>query len=168
VPEDRAAIGPAALFVGSTCGRILAGAMSRWPRRRLLVVGTVTTVTGLIVVCSVASGDVALMGVALAGCGLGPLYPLAVTETLAGSTDPARTSARATSAIGSALLIAPFVIGTVIERVDQSIGFGLLVVLGVVALGLQRRLWIHEHDGPRRPSTCRALQPDSVACGDGL
>jgi len=85
-----------------------------------------------------------LLGLFIAGLGIANLFPL--TLSAATSTAPEqidKASARVSLAAGTAILIAPQILGTIADQTSIHFAFGLVVILIIVdfvAFGFARRL----------------------------
>ncbi len=80
-----------------------------------------------------------LSGAALfiAGAGIAGLYPLGVAAALAAAPDQlALAGTRLNLASGLAILVAPFALGAVADLTGVTVGWGLVIALVIVALGL--------------------------------
>jgi fucose permease len=79
----------------------------------------------------------ALAGLFVMGLGIGGVYPLGVSAAIAaapGNTDAA--SARLSIGGGGAMLVAPFVLGALADRVGISSAFGIVIPMLLAALSL--------------------------------
>lgn len=122
------------MFAGIMLGRILV-ALSGTDRTAAVTIGAAATTFLALVVVTVAPSDPAVLAtVLLLGMALGPLYPLLITRILAASATPARTSALATSAIGTALLVAPPSVGAARDVLGDRAGLSVLTVLAAAAV----------------------------------
>jgi fucose permease len=78
-----------------------------------------------------------LAGLAITGFGIGGVYPLGVSAAIAsapGNTDAA--AARLAVGGGGAILVAPFVLGALADRVGIGTAFGIVVPMLLAALSL--------------------------------
>ena len=78
-----------------------------------------------------------LAGLSLTGLGIGGVYPLGVSAAIAsapGNTDAA--AARLSIGGGGAILVAPFVLGALADRVGIGTAFGIVVPMLLAALSL--------------------------------
>jgi fucose permease len=79
----------------------------------------------------------ALAGLFLTGLGIGGVYPLGIAAAIAaapGNTDAA--AARLAIGGGGAILVAPFVLGALADRVGIGTAFGIVVPMLLAALSL--------------------------------
>ena len=139
-----------AFYIGMVAGRLtlsfrqVAGASPYG----LIVVAICTAVAGTLItwVVNVEMGGV--FGLFVAGCGVSVLYPLGVSVALQTSHEHlAVAGARLTIASGSAILIAPFVLGAVADALGVVAGWSLVPLFGLVSLGLAL---VVRRDGSRR------------------
>jgi len=113
---------PTALLAGTLCVALV-GFPLFW-----LSTGTALTLTGLFVT----------------GLGIGSVYPLGVSAALAVAPDNTdAAAARLAVAGGSAVLLAPFALGALADRVGIDAAFGIVVpmLLGAVSLALIAGRW---------------------------
>nr|WP_263120511.1 MFS transporter [Cellulomonas sp. RIT-PI-Y] len=123
----------AGLVAGMTVIRFVVGPLSlRMPPAGLLVASFGVSIVGWAVLWSATVPWVALTGLVLTGLGYGALYPLGIAMLLAsaqGRTD--RAQAQSTLAGGSAIGIAPFLLGFLADRVGSHQAFVVVPVLAV-------------------------------------
>lgn len=152
----RAALG---VFVaGMTLGRIVGGRLAVTRDPQVLLAGAlVVALLGFAVLWSCASPAQAIVGLAVTGSGVGPLFPMAMA--LAMDAAPGRAplaSARTATGSGLAVLVAPFVLAALADGVGVRPAFllvGAIIVAGL-ALSLAPRA-----GGPARVLTLRVPGP---------
>ena len=84
-----------------------------------------------------ASYLLSMAGVFLAGAGIGLLYPLAASMMLATAPGQAgAASGRLVLASGTAMLVAPLMLGVIADAADVVVAWGLVLVLCLVSLAL--------------------------------
>lgn len=152
----RAALG---VFVaGMTLGRVVGGRLASTRDPQVLLVGSLAVaLAGFVVLWSAGSPAQAILGLAVTGTGVGPLFPMAMA--LAMDAAPGRAplaSARTATGSGLAVLIAPFVLAALADGVGVRPAFLLVggIVLAGLALSLPPRA-----GGPARIVTIRVPGP---------
>lgn len=124
------------LFVGLTLGRILVAAIGTDGTPHITTSAAITAFVALVGVTVAPNDPVVVAAVFVLGLALGPLFPLVIARVLAAANDPARTSALTTSAIGTAVLVAPPSAGAARDIVGDRAGLALLTALAAVAVAL--------------------------------
>lgn len=136
-PSDAAAA-LSLLFVGMLVGRIGGSRLARKQKAdRLLLVTLCLALTGFPVFWLSSSPAVGLMGLFVVGLGIGNAYPLTISVGVAAAWPKANTAtARLALAGATAILVAPFVLGTLADHVGIERAFGLVIPLLLSAVGL--------------------------------
>jgi fucose permease len=160
VSSDTAVALMAGYFGGVVIGRILG---SRLVRRhdpaRLLTFALVVTAAGFAILWPSTSPAQALAGLSLLGIGLGNLFPLGMSVTVA--LAPGRAvlaSGRAVVVTSFAVLLAPLTVGTLADATSLTAALGVVPVvlaLAAAALTLVRRAQTRANGPAVVPSTSR-------------
>jgi fucose permease len=134
----------AGYFGGVVVGRTLGSRLSRrHDPARLLAFALVVTAAGFAVLWPSSAAGQALAGLSLLGIGLGNLFPLGVSLTVA--LAPAQTalaSGRAVAVTSFAVLLAPLTVGTLADATSLKAALTavpVMVVLAALGLTLLRR-----------------------------
>ncbi len=130
--SDVAESGPVVLFVGLTLGRIIAVATTGRRTRTALRLAIVVTSLALLPLWLLTAPSPRLVALAVAGLGIGPLYPLAVAVLLKNAASAHSASIRSTASIGVALVVAPLLVGGLSDLAGPRVGFGLLWALTAI------------------------------------
>lgn len=141
---DNAVALMAGYFGGVVAGRMLG---SRLARRHdpapLLVLALGVAAAGFAVLWPSTGPAQALLGLALLGIGLGNLFPMGISLTVALAPDRAAlASGRAVVMTSFAILLAPLTVGTLADATSLTAALGVvpvLLVLAAVGLALVRR-----------------------------
>lgn len=142
-----ATLGISAFVAGIIAGRVALSshAVSERDPVWMLRVAVILASVGLLLPWASTSYEVAMLGMFITGIGIGALYPVAASITLAIAPDQARViSGRLVLASGLAILIAPFVLGVAADLVGVVAawllvpGICLLVLLLTVPVGRDR------------------------------
>ncbi len=129
---STAAVFALAMLAGRLAGSALVG---RIPPAKLYAVSLVVTILGFGLYWGGGSPWIAVPGLAVIGLGVALLYPLSLGLALeAAGPRGAAASARFMFAVGLAILIAPFLLGAVADRVGLANAHLVIPVLAVVAL----------------------------------
>lgn len=133
-----AAASSVAIFFGSEMlGRLISSRLARrLPGERLLIFAAIVALIGVPLFWLAPILALRLLGLALAGLGIGNLYP--VTLALATGSAPAHAdaaSARVALAAGLAVLCAPLALGNIADRAGITHAYGLIGVILALALG---------------------------------
>lgn len=137
--ERSAAAASLTVFFGSMLvGRIAASRMARWlPGAALLAGSFCLALVGFPLLWLSPSVAWSLLGLSLAGGGIGCVYPLGIAVAV--SSAPGRVeTATARLALGAAcaILIAPFLLGALADIAGIAGAFGVVLPLLVTALAL--------------------------------
>lgn len=129
---DVADSGPLVLFGGLTLGRIAAVATTERRTRTALLSAITVTSLALLPVWLLTAPPPRLVALAVAGLGIGPLYPLAISVLIKDAVSAHAASFRSTAAIGTALIVAPLLVGGLSDLAGPRVGFGLLFALTAI------------------------------------
>lgn len=135
LPAANAASVAAVFALAMLLGRILGSAVvGRFPAARLYAVALFVTLAGFALYWG--GGPVmAIAGLAVLGIGAALLYPLSLALALdAAGPRAAAASARFMFAVGLAILVAPFLLGAIADRVGLAMAHLVIPALCVVAL----------------------------------
>jgi MFS family permease len=139
VPSDTAVALMAGYFGGVVVGRVLG---SRLTRRHdptwLFALALAVTAAGFAVLWPSTGPAQAVVGLSLLGVGLGNLFPLGLSVTVALASDRAvLASGRAVQATSFAVLLAPLTVGTLADATSLRAALGVVpVALALAAVGL--------------------------------
>lgn len=144
VPADAAVALMGGYFGGVVVGRVLGSHLARrHDPARLLALALAVTAVGFAILWPTAGPVQALLGLALLGVGLGNLFPLAMSVTVALAPDRAAlASGRAVAVTSFAILLAPFTVGTLADATSLRAALGVvpvMLLLAAVGLALVRR-----------------------------
>ena len=139
VSTDTAVALMAGYFVGVVAGRTLGSRLARrHDPARLLAFALAVTAAGFAVLWPSTGPAQALVGLSLLGIGLGNLFPMGLSVTVA--LAPGRTvlaSGRAVLMTSFAVLLAPLTVGTLADATALTAALGVVpVVLALAAAGL--------------------------------
>jgi fucose permease len=136
--RPAAATSLTAFFAAMLVGRIASSRLARTlPPVVLLAVTLFVALLGFPLFWLSAGTILALAGLFLTGLGIGGVYPLGISAAIAaapGNTDAA--AARLAIGGGGAILVAPFVLGALADRVGIGTAFGIVVPMLLAALSL--------------------------------
>jgi fucose permease len=146
--RPAAATSLTAFFAAMLAGRIASSRLARTlPPAALLAATFCAALLGFPLFWLSPETPLALAGLFVTGLGIGGVYPLGVSAAIAsapGNTDAA--SARLSVGGGGAILVAPFVLGALADRVGIGTAFGIVVPMLLAALSLAL---IAGRSGPR-------------------
>jgi fucose permease len=139
VSTDTAVALMAGYYGGVLVGRVLGSRLTRrHDPARLLAVALAVTAAGFAVLWPSTGPAQALAGLSLLGLGLGNLFPLGLSVTVA--LAPGRTalaSARAVLVTSLAVLVAPLTVGTLADATSLTAALAVVpAALAVAAVGL--------------------------------
>jgi MFS family permease len=135
----QATTAAAGFLLGMIAARIAlaAGFGTRASRWRLTTVALGAVAAGALVTWQAPTPLLGAFGLFVAGMGVGPLYPLAITHALSLVREaPEAAAARATLATGVALIGAPFLLAVTAERIGLVNAWPLVAVAAIVAVGI--------------------------------
>ena len=122
---------PAAMLIGRFLGSRLT---QRWPSQVLLPAALAMTMIGFPIFWLARSPMFNVLGLFIAGLGIANLYPLTLSMAVGVAADQSNAaSARASLAVGTALLGIPLLLGWLSDRIGIQIAYGIVLVLGIVA-----------------------------------
>jgi len=122
---------PAAMLIGRFLGSRFT---QRWPSQVLLPATLILTMIGFPIFWLARSPMFNVLGLFIAGLGIANLYPLALSMAVGVAADQSNAaSARASLAVGVALLGVPLLLGWLSDRIGIQIAYGIVLVLGIVA-----------------------------------
>jgi MFS family permease len=136
---DAAVALMAGYFSGVVAGRTLASRLARrHDPARLLALALAMAGAGFAILWPSAGPAQALVGLTLLGVGLGNLFPMGVSVTVALAPGRAgAASGRAVAASSFAVLLAPLTVGTLADAASLRAALGVVpVVLALAAVGL--------------------------------
>jgi fucose permease len=139
VSPDTAVALMAGYFGGVVVGRTVgSGLARRHDPARLLAVALAVTAAGFGVLWPSTGAVQALLGLSLLGVGLGNLFPLGLSVTVALAPGRAvAASGRAVGVTSSAVLLAPLTVGSLADATSLTAALGVVpVVLALAAVGL--------------------------------
>jgi MFS family permease len=139
VSADTAVAVMAGYFGGVLVGRTLGSRLARrHDPARLLALALALTAAGFAILWPSAGPAQALAGLSLVGTGIGNLFPMGMSVTVA--LAPGRTvraSGQAVMATSCARLVAPLAVGTLADATSLTAALGVVpVVLALAAAGL--------------------------------
>jgi fucose permease len=141
--RSAAATALSVFFAAMLAGRILGSRLARrLPGEVLLLLTLCVAFAGFPLFWLSATPALSLLGLFVAGLGVGSIYPLAIAVSVAaapGRTDTA--TARLGLAGGAAILTAPFVLGAFADRVGIERAYGIVVPLLLAAVLLALVAW---------------------------
>jgi MFS family permease len=122
-------------FGGVVVGRVLGSRLARrHDPARLLVLALAVTAAGFAILWPSGGPVQALTGLVLLGVGLGNLFPLGISVTVALAPDRAAlASGRAVAVTSSAILLAPFTVGALADATSLRAALGAVPVMLVLA-----------------------------------
>jgi fucose permease len=136
--RPAAATSLTAYFAAMLAGRVVSSRLARTLPPAILLAATLFLALFGFPLFWLSPGTLlALAGLFVTGLGIGGVYPLGVSAAIAsapGNTDAA--AARLSVGGGGAILMAPFVLGALADRVGISTAFGIVVPMLLAALVL--------------------------------
>jgi fucose permease len=125
-------------FVAMLAGRLVGSRLAHWlPGDRLLLTTLCVALAGFPLFWLSGTPALGLTGLFVTGLGVGSVYPLTISVGVAavpGGTDTA--TARLALAGGGAILLAPFVLGVIADRIGIEGAYGIVVPLLLAAVAL--------------------------------
>ncbi|CAN5691448.1 hypothetical protein BH24ACT26_BH24ACT26_20610 [soil metagenome] len=138
--RSQAATGLSAFFVAMLIGRIAGSRLARVvPPSRLLALSLAVALVGFPGSWLAPNAFVSLLGLFVTGLGAGSVYPLTLSLGVAAAPEGTDTAtARLGLAGAGAILLAPFLLGALADRVGIGSAYGIVVPMlaGAVALAL--------------------------------
>jgi len=139
VSTDSAVAVMAGYFGGVVAGRTLGSRLARrHDPARLLAVALAVATAGFAILWPAAAPAQALLGLTLLGIGLGNLFPMGISVTVALAPERAAlASGRAVAVTSFAVLLAPLTVGTLADATSLETALGVVpVVLALAAAAL--------------------------------
>jgi fucose permease len=139
VSTDSAVVLMAGYFGGVVTGRTLGSwLVRRHDPAQLLALALAVTATGFAVLWPATGPIQALVGLSLLGLGLGNLFPMGLSVTVALAPDRAvLASGRAVAATSFSILLAPLTVGTLADATSLTAALGVVpAALALAAAGL--------------------------------
>jgi fucose permease len=145
VSTDTAVALMAGYFGGVLVGRTLGSRLARrHAPARLLALALAITAAGFAILWPSSGPAQALVGLSLLGLGLGNLFPMGLSVTVALAPNRAvLASGRAVAMTSLAVLVAPLTVGTLADATSLTAALGVVpvaLVLAAVGLTLVRRV----------------------------
>ena len=136
--RPAAATSLTAYFVAMLVGRIASSRLARTlPATILLVVTLCTALVGFPLFWFSPGIAFTLAGLFITGLGIGSVYPLGIAAAIASAPDNAdAAAARLSIGGGGAILVAPFVLGALADRIGIGSAFGIVVPMLLAAVSL--------------------------------
>ena len=157
VSTDAAVALMAGYFGGVVAGRTLGSRLARrHDPARLLALALAVTAAGFAILWPATAPAQALIGLSLLGVGLGNLFPMGISLTVALAPDrTALASGRAVATTSFAVLLAPLTVGALADATSLTAALGVVpAALAVAAAGLtlvQRARRRHRPASANRP-----------------
>jgi predicted MFS family arabinose efflux permease len=153
VSADAAVAMMACYFGGVVAGRTLGSRLARrHDAARLLALALAMAAAGFAILWPSKGIVQALTGLTLLGIGLGNLFPMGISLTVAlAPGQAASASGRAVAATSLAVLLAPLTVGTLADATSLTTALGIVpvtLVLAAAALTLVRRAQTRERERP--------------------
>ena len=139
VSTDTAVAVMAGYFAGVVAGRTLGSRLARrHDPARLLAIALAVATAGFAILWPAAAPAQALLGLTLLGIGLGNLFPMGISVTVAlVPKRAALASGRAVAVTSFAVLLAPLTVGTLADATSLETALGVVpVVLALAAAAL--------------------------------
>lgn len=122
---------PAGMIVGRIAGAV---AMRRQPAGRLVLPTVVLALAGVLTFIASSTPAISILGLFLSGVGIANFYPVGITLAMfAAPNAPDAAAARAALASGTAILIAPLVLGAIADSAGIGAAFWAIPVLIVLS-----------------------------------
>jgi MFS family permease len=130
-------------FLCMLAGRVVGSRLARRVTPAQLLVGTLAlALVGVVVLRAAPYAAVTLVGLAIAGLGIGNLFPMALAAAVEHAAGRAATaSARMSLAGGLAIFIAPLVLGSWADQIGLSGAFAIVPALVAIALVIALIAW---------------------------
>jgi fucose permease len=160
VSTDAAVTLMAGYFGGVVAGRTLGSRLARrHDPARLLALTLAVTAAGFAILWPATGPAQALIGLSLLGVGLGNLFPMGISLTVALAPDrTALASGRAVATTSFAVLLAPLTVGTLADATSLTAALGVVPValaLAAVGLTLVQRTRTRAISAPGTPAASR-------------
>jgi fucose permease len=135
--RPAAATSLTAFFAAMLLGRIASSRLARILPPAVLLAATLgLSVVGFPLFWYSPGSVLTLVGLFVTGLGIGGVYPLGVSAAIAEADDTDAAAARLAIGGGGAILVAPFVLGALADRIGIGTAFGIVVPMLLAALSL--------------------------------
>jgi fucose permease len=125
---------PAAMLIGRFLGSRLT---QYWPSQILLPVSLGITLIGFPIFWLARSPTFNILGLFIAGLGIANQYPLTLSLAVGMAADQSnQASARASLAVGTALLSVPLLMGWLSDQIGIQIAYGIVILFALLALAI--------------------------------
>lgn len=125
---------PAAMLSGRMAGSRLT---QRWSSQVLLPAALAVTLLGFPIFWLSRVAMLNVLGLFIAGLGIANLYPLTLSTAVGVAADQSnQASARASLAVGTALLGIPLLLGWLSDQIGIQIAYGIVVLLALLAFAV--------------------------------
>jgi fucose permease len=125
---------PAAMLVGRIAGSRLT---QRWSSQVLLPAALTVTLIGFPVFWLARAAPFNVLGLFIAGLGIANLYPLTLSMAVGMAAEQSnQASARASLAVGAALLGVPLLLGWLSDQIGIQIAYGIVMLLALLAFAV--------------------------------
>jgi predicted MFS family arabinose efflux permease len=125
---------PAAMLLGRFLGSRLT---QQWSSHILLPLAIIITMIGFPIFWLARSATFNVIGLFITGLGIANLYPLTLSIAVGMAAQQSnQASARASLAVGTALLAIPLFLGWLSDRLGIQNAYGIVIVLAVLALAI--------------------------------
>ena len=125
---------PAAMLIGRFLGSRFT---QRWPTEVLLPATLALTMIGFPIFWLARSPIFNVLGLFIAGLGIANQYPLTLSMAVGAAADQSNAaSARASLAVGTALLGVPLLLGWLSDQIGIQTAYGIVIVLALLALAV--------------------------------
>jgi MFS family permease len=163
VSTDTAVALMAGYFGGVVAGRMLGSRLARrHDPARLIALALGVSAAGFAILWPSTAPAQALAGLALLGIGLGNLFPMGMSVTVALAKDRAAlASGRAVAMTSFAVLLAPLTVGTLADATSLKAALGVvpaILALAAAGLTLVRRERTRAAARPKQQPRCRDLE----------
>lgn len=151
--RTTAATAMSAFFLAMVIGRFAGSRLTRrFPTGKLLLLALVIALVGFGFFWLVRLVPLSLTGMFIAGLGVSNLYPLTLSLCTTVAPDQAdKASARITLGTGSAIFIAPLVLGWTADQMGIANAFAIVAILIFIAIGVTltaNRITIQQQPAP--------------------
>jgi fucose permease len=135
--RPAAATSLTAFFAAMLLGRIASSRLARvLSPAALLAANLGLSLVGFPLFWYSPGSALTLIGLFVTGLGIGGVYPLGVSAAIAEANDTDAAASRLAIGGGGAILVAPFVLGALADRIGIASAFGIVVPMLLAALSL--------------------------------
>jgi MFS family permease len=125
---------PASMLAGRLAGSRLT---RRWPSKTLLAFALGLTLVGFPLFWLARIPALNILGLFIMGLGIANQYPLTLSIAVGLAQDKTnQASARVTLGVGTALLVAPLILGSLADSLGLQKAFGMVIVLLAIVIGI--------------------------------